>query len=326
MSPTVTVIIPAYNAELFIEQAINSVMLQKQCDLEIIVVDDNSTDSTYSIVNNISKHNHHIVCLSNNRQKGPSGARNTGLLKAKGEYIAFLDADDIWLPDHLEKGVGFLNSHEDIDVVFFNFKIIDYETRHYINDWFSERKFTGILKTQLIDSEYYLICDNLFNALLDESFMHLQSMVLRKQVCHGLLFNENVKRSEDRDFAIRLYLTSKASFAYNLQTTGVYYRHKKSLTSNDINNAQCAILDHIYLFTEYINSYSNDNETLHKLTNLLFNEHIEMSYYSRQSSEYKNSIRHVLKSMKYKIHYKQIMEPAKTLVLFLINRMYRAWR
>ena len=127
MPAEITVIIPAFNAGLHIGNAIKSVLGQNcSKDIEIIVIDDGSTDNTMSVISDISRTHQQVICVHNERNKGPSGARNTGLLKASGMYIAFLDADDLWLPNHLMEGVNFLERHNDIDIVLFNFNIIEH--------------------------------------------------------------------------------------------------------------------------------------------------------------------------------------------------------
>ena len=96
MPVKVSVIIPAYNAGESIASAINSVMAQTfDGDVEIIVIDDGSSDDTRAIVSDMTLGNRQIALLSNERKKGPSGARNTGLLRTDGIYAAFLDADDL---------------------------------------------------------------------------------------------------------------------------------------------------------------------------------------------------------------------------------------
>src|SRR5262245_45803696 len=108
--PRVSVIVPAFNAEAYISNAINSILGQTAFadELEILIVDDRSTDNTRQVVADLNAAYPQVKLLINERSRGPSGARNTGLLQARGEYIAFLDADDLWHDDHLAKGIPFL--------------------------------------------------------------------------------------------------------------------------------------------------------------------------------------------------------------------------
>lgn len=99
--PLVSVIIPAYNAEGTIEYAIQSVLEQTVPELEVITIDDASTDGTTCVVEGIR--DSRVRLLRSARNSGPAAARNSGLKHAKGTWVAFLDADDEWVPDRLER-------------------------------------------------------------------------------------------------------------------------------------------------------------------------------------------------------------------------------
>jgi glycosyltransferase involved in cell wall biosynthesis len=103
-SPTVSVVLPVFNGEQSVGQAVQSVLRQTMSDLELIVVDDGSADRTSAVVSRYSEPRLKFVKLAEN--SGPSAARNAGISLARGEYIAFLDSDDEWLPDKLEQQVG----------------------------------------------------------------------------------------------------------------------------------------------------------------------------------------------------------------------------
>lgn len=99
---TVTVIMPVYNCELYIEEAILSVVNQTYIDWKLIVVNDGSTDSTCSIVRKIASEDSRVTLVHNSAGRGAAGARNFGLDMCSGEFVAFLDSDDVWEPDKLE--------------------------------------------------------------------------------------------------------------------------------------------------------------------------------------------------------------------------------
>ncbi len=99
--PFFSIVIPTYNRVTLLKRAIDSVLDQTLNDFELIVVDDYSTDDTKSVVNRID--DSRVSYLVNERTKGSAGAKNTGVAKAKAEWIAFLDDDDYWLPEKLEK-------------------------------------------------------------------------------------------------------------------------------------------------------------------------------------------------------------------------------
>ncbi len=104
-APLVTVVIPAYNREKFLPETIESVRTQTFQDWELIIVDDGSTDDTATIVSQLSKTDHRIRYIwQQNSERAV--ARNRGIKESRGAYIAFLDSDDLWLPNKLEKQVN----------------------------------------------------------------------------------------------------------------------------------------------------------------------------------------------------------------------------
>lgn len=111
--PLISVIIPLYNKEACIARTMKSVLSQKGCTFEAVVVDDGSTDRSLSIVESFADDRVHIIRQANG---GPSKARNTGMRKATGDWIVFLDADDELLPDALETFSKLINAHPDVDI------------------------------------------------------------------------------------------------------------------------------------------------------------------------------------------------------------------
>ena len=108
--PSVSVIIPTYNLELLIERALLSVIHQKgEHDIEIIIVDDCSTDETLTIIKNLDCP--FVKILRQEHNQGPAAARNRGLAIAAGDFMAFLDGDDFWEPDFLNETTKFLQTH-----------------------------------------------------------------------------------------------------------------------------------------------------------------------------------------------------------------------
>lgn len=105
----VSVVIPTYNRAKYLKQALDSVLAQTHKDLEIIVVDDSSKDNTAEVVSSYGPQVRYIV--QENRERG--AARNRGIDESRGDYVAFLDSDDAWLPEHLERCLGALDSKKD---------------------------------------------------------------------------------------------------------------------------------------------------------------------------------------------------------------------
>src|SRR6202162_5963963 len=105
----VSVVIPTYNRAYIIGEALESVLTQSYLDFEIVVVDDGSTDDTPEIIQAFQDERIRYIRLE--RNLGCSAAYNSGIAAATGELICFLDSDDIWRPDYLERQVAFLNRY-----------------------------------------------------------------------------------------------------------------------------------------------------------------------------------------------------------------------
>lgn len=107
-TPLVSIVIPTFNSEQFIAETIRSVQNQTYLNWEIILVDDCSIDATLTIVAALSLNDHRIQFSKLDKNSGTGVARNSALATAKGRYIAFLDADDLWKPEKLQKQVDFM--------------------------------------------------------------------------------------------------------------------------------------------------------------------------------------------------------------------------
>lgn len=118
----ISVIVPVYNVEQYIEQTIRSVLAQTYPHFELIIVDDGSPDRSIEICQQFTDERIKIIRQKN---RGLAGARNTGIRHAKGEYLAFLDSDDLWLPEKLAKHVQHLDSSPEVGLSFSRSAFID---------------------------------------------------------------------------------------------------------------------------------------------------------------------------------------------------------
>jgi glycosyltransferase involved in cell wall biosynthesis len=123
-TPLISVVVPAYNVERFLADAVGSVLGQTWKRLELVIVDDGSADGTPELARRFAAEDSRVRVISR-ANGGPSAARNTGIAEASGELICFLDADDALLPDKLERQVGFLEFFRSCDLVY---------SDHYIGD------------------------------------------------------------------------------------------------------------------------------------------------------------------------------------------------
>ena len=154
MKPLVSIIMPVYNAQTYIEQAINSVIEQTYQNWELIVINDGSTDQTKEKIECLQdKYNKYSISIMNQKEKtGPAKARNLGLQKAQGEYIAFLDADDRWQENKLEKQITYMEENQ-ISFCYTAFSYIDSQGRQKRKVKVPEKlNYSQLLKNTIIQT------------------------------------------------------------------------------------------------------------------------------------------------------------------------------
>jgi glycosyltransferase involved in cell wall biosynthesis len=196
MLPKVSVIIPTYNAASFIRQAIESVLGQTYPDWELIVIDDGSTDKTFEMVSPFRDRLRYVT----QRNQGRPQARNAGLRKAKGEYIAFLDADDVWKPGRLERGVGFLEQRPEIGLIHGEVEVINVEGKLMPKETEQTKKFYRIERKK---GSGYL-------RLLDRSAIFSSTILLRRECINRVgFYDTSFPIYEDYDWYLRFSLNFK---------------------------------------------------------------------------------------------------------------------
>jgi glycosyltransferase involved in cell wall biosynthesis len=187
-SPAVSVIIPAYNAAAHIGVALDSVFAQSCTDLEVIVINDGSPDSEQMELA-LTPYRPRILYLKQ-QNRGPSAARNLGIQHASGEFLAFLDSDDSWLPEYLSEQTDFLRHEPSLDMVY------------------SDALFLG--NTPSAGKRFMELCPSngpvTFESLLLEETQVITSgtIVRRQNVFDAGLFDENFRCAEDHDLWLRI--------------------------------------------------------------------------------------------------------------------------
>lgn len=138
-TPTVSVVMPAFNAQAYIRQAIDSVRGQSFQDWELIVVDDCSTDQTRKLVAQYAQADGRIRLVENRENLGAAGTRNCGIAHSRGEYVALLDCDDYWHPQLLEKELACARQ-TGADIVYCSYAIVDEQGEKLCNDFLVPEK------------------------------------------------------------------------------------------------------------------------------------------------------------------------------------------
>lgn len=231
----VTVIIPAYNCESYIEETLRSVMEQTERNIEIIVVDDGSTDNTPTILQSLALKDDRIKVCSRLNSGKPSIARNTGLRNAKGKFICFLDGDDLYHPEKIEKGLKVFSDYPEIDVVFHNVKFL---TQHgdemegtYLGAAGFQSKAAAYLKD--VGSRIYVARPEFYNFMSTTiTGIHTSSVMIRKERLdrENIWFPEDLLIGEDIDLWFRM--AKGNGVAYIDEILSYYRQHEQSITKN----------------------------------------------------------------------------------------------
>ena len=211
--PAVSAIIPTYNCARYLPEAIDSVLAQTYRDFEIIVVDDGSTDNTQEV---LAPYGDRVRVIKQPNQ-GRSAARNTGILAARGEYVAFLDADDLWLSRKLGKQMAFLEARPDVRWVYSDYAMFD-EGGRQCESVFCARRVACLPETQAV-----------LHAL--PGGIVWTGTVLVEASCFKEVgaFDSSLPVSEDSDMWVRLACRFAAGCIRD--TLALYRRHPGQVTS-----------------------------------------------------------------------------------------------
>lgn len=183
--PKISVVIPTYNAINYLPEAVGSVLRQSFTDFELIIVDDGSTDNTAQWVSQLQDDRINLICQAH---QGKSVARNAGVEAAKADYIAFLDADDIWETAKLEQQFNYLQTHPNIGVVY---------------AWTAIADEDGIPTGHLVAST---LEGDVWEELIQKNILACGSTPMVRASCFKTvgLFNRNLPYAQDWDMWLRL--------------------------------------------------------------------------------------------------------------------------
>lgn len=243
-NPKITVLMPVYNCELYIKQAIDSILNQTFLDFEFIIIDDASTDETLSIIK--SYHDSRIKLIEKPLNTGYTNSLNYGLSIAKGEYIARMDGDDISFPERFEKQIDFLDKNPDVVVCGSFFKVIGTD-------------------------KVYAVCENheeIKLAMLQDCPMGHPTVMMRKKIFreYDLVYDRSKEPAEDYDLWTRLLFCGKL---HNLQEVLLNYRMHNSQVSTKRNNEQRQAAIEIKLnLLNYLN-FEKNNESRNVLKKII---------------------------------------------------------
>lgn len=243
ITPLVSVVTPSYNAEKYIHETIQSVIDQTYSHWEMIIVDDLSTDATIDVIKKYSIDDSRIRYFILKEKGGASLARNKAIKESKGKYIAFLDADDIWKKDKLEKQVKFMEEN-DYDFTYHNYELIDEHSR------------------RLMKMRNAPDCITLKRALIGCSIGCLSAMYN----CEAIGKIQIKKLDKRNDDALWFKILDKCKKGYLLNENLAYYRiGNHSISSGN----KIKLLKYHYKLYREIQEYSRPLSVFYTFTNIM---------------------------------------------------------
>ncbi len=218
--PKVSVLMPSFNYGRYLPFAIKSVLSQSYSDLELVITDDCSTDGSKEIAEEWKRLDDRVVTVFHDTNHGLARARNSGLAVSTGEFVAFCDADDIWLPDKLKTQVEYLQRRPEVGLVHSDGLIMDGD---------------GNLTGKRFSSEFHrkgqVTSGNLFEELCQRNFLCVPTVILRREaIQYAGGFDERLRSLED--WLCWAKVSRKYPFYYVDEPLVQYRNHRDSLSYN----------------------------------------------------------------------------------------------
>ena len=252
---SISVIIPVYQAEKFIKKAVQSACTQDEVT-EVVLVEDGSKDSSLDICESLVKQYSNVVKLFQHKggiNKGISASRNLGINKARGDFIAFLDADDYYLPERFKNDIDILKSNSDIDGVYNALGVFIYDE--------SER---GRVESDLTTLEKRIHPDNLFEEIVPigtAGYFHGDGITVRKSIFEKVgMFDEDLKVTEDTHMWLKM--AAKASLVAGIidQPVAVRGVHEQNSVKDRVQVKQYRLL----MYTSLLDWANKNNISVHR--------------------------------------------------------------
>ena len=212
MTPLVSIIIPVYNGETYIAEAVESALVQDYPSKEVIVVNDGSTDGTMEVLRQFGG----SIRVVDQANGGPPRARNAGLAAARGEYVAFLDADDVWLQGKLAAQVAHMEGHPDVGTCYITWTVWPADADGVFRRPPAAQQPLGATQVNTAMSGW------IYSRLLFDSELLTSTVLIRTSVLRRVgEFDQALWNGDDYDFWLRL---SQAAQISRLEPAGVLYR------------------------------------------------------------------------------------------------------
>jgi len=222
----ISVVIPTYNSADFITKTLETLYSQTYNNYEVIVSDDGSTDNTVAVVRSFFLQNSsRKKALLINKHEGPGAARNKGIKSASGDWISFLDSDDLWNHNKLESVVGYIHKNDDIDLVCHSLIVKD-----------------GSKENLMDPSKYFNNKINPFLSMYRENCLYTSALTVKKSILYQAgLFDNRLPSAQDYDLWLRLGLINKIKMGFIEDPLSIHIVREGSISSNVERRLKCML-------------------------------------------------------------------------------------
>lgn len=264
--PKVSVVVPVYNCEPYLEECLRSVAAQSEQDIEIIVADDGSSDGSLDLAKRFASRDPRVSVCSRPNSGYPGVTRNFGLCRATGRYVALLDGDDLYHSEKIERSLEVFENFEDVDVVFHDYTPFHSQpdqpgsflrSTHFHNRAAAWLDYTGG-RTYLCRRDFYRF------ASVEFVPCHVSSTMFRRSALapSGPWFREDLRNGDDGDFWLRLLKDRRAAFIDELLS---FYRIRaRSISSDLIKHLKGSVQLHTENLTRGADVFSPDEARRYK--------------------------------------------------------------
>ncbi|MCM2272376.1 MAG: glycosyltransferase [candidate division Zixibacteria bacterium] len=289
--PLVSVIIPTYNRADLLDRAICSVFEQSYLNFEILVIDDHSTDGTEQRIRELEEIDSRIRYLRNTREQGVSNTRNVGLDAAEGEYIAFLDSDDLWEPHHVEWAIACFSKAPEATFYFGNRVQFDLSSGLRLGDPFPGTKILQQITGTALDERCWLLEPRFHELLYCGNPMAVCSVVIRNSALRDLRFDPLLKAAEDRDFWLRVLLSEGSRVLFRDEVVTLISRHDGNMSGPSADAQLRHLNAHFRIFKWLLESDCLTKEQKDKVRRQQKSERAILPYVLRRGGYYGAALR-----------------------------------
>lgn len=301
-----SVIVPMYNAKAYIGKTIESILPQLDSDMELLIIDDGSTDGSTQIADSYACGNVHRISIPNSG--GPARPRNEGIRQAKGEILFIFDADDLMLPGKIADTLAAFAQHPDAAMVFTDFQSIDGNDKLLNPDYLG--KYDVMKKYRNTDGKAALVPRaDAYRSLAFENYIGTSSVAIRKGILSEIGdFDASLKNSDDRDMWFRI--TRQHDVAYLPRVLHAYRVHGQSISHR---STHARVDSKVSVLKKQL-PFSPDAGFRNQILGLCADNYFSLAWEHAKQGQTNEGFRYLVQSMQHQFRVSQLKLLAKLLL------------